>query len=170
MEASLRAAGSRGPGSTVRFFMLSGIAAGGVLGVPLCVGIELGSIVLSYGGIDFSEGEMATLVWLLFLVDLSFRGFVFGLMIGPLAAVAALLARQRLRSAGRTARAVGIGIVSGLTSGALAWAPAHAVARFMTTADEMTYAVGAAVVGGLVAAATEYLFVSSARDENRPVR
>lgn len=150
--------------------MLSGIAAGGVLGVFLCVGIELGSIVLSYGGIDFSEGEMATLVWLLFVVDLGFRGFVFGLMIGPVAAVAALLVRQRLRNAGRSARAIGIGVVSGLTSGALAWALAHAVARFMTTADEMTYGVGAAVVGGIVAAATEYLFVSSARDENGPVR
>ena len=80
MEASSRAARSPGPGSAVSFFLIAGIAAGGVVGVVLCIGIELGSIALSYGGIDFSEGDMATLVWLLFLVGFSLRGIVFGLM------------------------------------------------------------------------------------------
>lgn len=156
------------PRSAAAFFMLRGIVAGGVLGVLLYVGIDLGYLVLSYGRIDFGSGSMAGFLWIIILVDLGCRGLIFGLIIGALTAAIALPTRRLLRSATRPQRVLTVGAVSSVVSGALAWVPAHVASTLMTTAGEVTYAVGAAIVGGLVAAATCYLFESSSRPDWRP--
>jgi hypothetical protein len=164
MGAGSRADGGRRPRSAARHFMLRGVVAGGAVGVLLMIGVELGSLVLTYGGVDFGSGSMATFLWVIFLMDYGLRGLVFGLVIGTLTAAVALLTRQRLPIATRSRRVLAVGVVSGVSSAALAWVPAHWAATSGLTAGEFAYPVVAAIVSGLVAAATEHRFESPTRD------
>lgn len=150
--------------------MLRGVLIGGALGVPLCIVIELGYLVLRYGGIDLGSGSMATFLLLVFVADFGFRGLVFGLIIGTLTAAVALLTRHRLRIATRSRRVGAVAAVSSFTAGALAWLAVYAAVEVGATVVEFAYPVAAAIVGGLVAAVTELSFESSDPDERRSVR
>ena len=126
VRAGLGAGGRGKSRSAARYFMLRGVLIGGALGVPLCIVIELGYLVLRYGGLNLGSGSMATFLLLLFVADFGFRGLVFGLIIGTLTAAVALLTRQRLRIATRSRRVLAVAAVSSFTSGALAWLAAYA--------------------------------------------
>ncbi|NIJ04554.1 hypothetical protein [Frigoribacterium faeni] len=169
MDAGPQADGARRPRSAASYFILRGMVAGGLLGVPLYIGIDVGYLLLAWhGSLSLGSGSTAAFLWLIFVVDFGVRGLVFGFLIGTLTAAVALSTHHLVRRARHPTRVLAVGAVGSVVSGGLAWMPAHALSTLATTPGEAVYTIGAAIVGGLVAAATEHSFGSPARRGRRP--